>query len=136
MYLKRALDRRDPLIAELLAADGEFLSSVPRDLLAEEGPLVMRTLLKPLLDAWSWLPPDARNAFWSLVRPTVAADPKVYRLIGGGRMGQATMHLLGAVDTGPTRSLATAATGRAVAARQRSAAAKPPAESKPPARVP
>ncbi len=136
MYLKRALDRRDPLIAELLVADGEFLASVPRDLLAEEGPLVMRTLLKPLLDAWSWLPPDARNAFWGLVRPTVAADPEVYRLIGGGRMGQATMHLLRAIDTGPTRSLATAATGRAVAARQRSAAAKPPAESKPPAQVP
>ncbi len=127
MFLKRALDRRDPAVAELLVSFGEFLEAVPRDLVAEEGPLIMRTLLRPLLEAWSWLPPEARNAFWSIVRPTVAADPDVYRLIGGGRMGQAAMHLVSAVDTRPTRSLASAATGRAVAARKELAATKPPA---------
>jgi glycosyltransferase involved in cell wall biosynthesis len=135
MYLRRALDRRDPLVAELLVACGEFLRSVPTDLLAEEGPIVMKTLLKPLLDAWSWLPPGARNAFWDVFRPAAAADPGVYRLVGGGRMGQAAMHLVSAVDTPPTRSLATAATGRAAAARARSAAAKA-ADPKPPAPVP
>ncbi|HEY6570171.1 MAG TPA: glycosyltransferase family 2 protein [Candidatus Limnocylindrales bacterium] len=117
MYLKRALDRHDPAIAELLVAFGAFLESVPRDLLAEEGPLVTRTLLKPLVDAWLRLPPDARNAFWGVVRPTVAADPSVYDKLGGGRVGRTAIRLVSAVDTAPTRAFATAATDRAAQAR-------------------
>ena len=126
MYLKRALDRRDPAISELLVAFGEFLDSIPRDLLAEEGPLVTRTLIKPLLDAWPWLPPESRDAFWGVVRPAIAADPAVYRQMGGGRMGRAAVRLVGTVDSGPTRALATAATGRAVRARARSTVGAPP----------
>ena len=122
VYLKRALDRRDPAVAELLVAFGAFLESVPRDLLAEEGSLVLRTLLKPLLDAWPWLPPEARNAFWGVIRPVVAADPDVYRQIGGGRMARASVRIASTVDIGPTRALASAAIMRVAAARTRSAA--------------
>ena len=64
MYLKRALDRRDPDVAVLLVAFADFLESVPRDLLAEVSPVVVKALYKPLLDAWPWLPPSARDAFW------------------------------------------------------------------------
>lgn len=132
MYLKRAMDRHDPAVAELLVAFGAFLESVPRDLLAEEGALVTRMLLKPVLDAWSWLPPDARNAFWGVVRPTVAADPTVFRQLGGGRVGRTAIRLVSAVDAAPTRAFATAATGRAVQAR---AKASPPRGGSPAVRA-
>ncbi len=128
MYLKRALDRRDPAIAELLDAFRAFLEAVPRDLLADESSVVVRALYKPLLDAWPSLPPPARNAFWGILRPVGAVDPSVYRQLGGGRMGQAAMRLVRAVDTGPTRSLASVATGRAAAARRRATETGPPAE--------
>ncbi len=128
MYLKRALDRRDPDVAELLVAFADFLESVPRDLLAEVSPVVVKALYKPLLDAWPWLPPSARNAFWGILRPVGAVDPGVYRQLGGGRMGQAAMRLVRVVDTAPTRSLASAAAGRAATARARSAASEPPAQ--------
>ena len=52
----------------------DFLESVPRDLLAEVSPVVVKALYKPLLDAWPWLPPSARNAFWGILRPVGAVD--------------------------------------------------------------
>jgi hypothetical protein len=126
-YLKRALDRRDQAISELLDAFGDFLDSVPEDLLAEERPLVTRTLIKPLLEAWPWLPFSARNSFWGVFRPVAAADPATYRQLGGGRLGRAAVRLIATVDIGPTRALATTATGRDMAARERSSPKPPPA---------
>jgi glycosyltransferase involved in cell wall biosynthesis len=74
VHLSRALGRRDPGTADLLAAIQQFLATVPGELLAGSNALAWH-IVEPPLARWRQVPTDARTAYWSLFAAAIAADP-------------------------------------------------------------
>ncbi|MEO5965138.1 MAG: glycosyltransferase family 2 protein, partial [Candidatus Limnocylindrales bacterium] len=96
-YLRRALERRDPTLPELLLADAAFLESVPPDVLAATDG-VRRHLLVPPLHHWPRLPAAARTAWATMAAPALRADPALERRLHGERSGPRTVHLRTTAD--------------------------------------
>jgi hypothetical protein len=65
--LWRAVSRGDPGTAALLAALGEFLGEIPPAVLARSESVVDRVVRPPATGFWR-LTPDARDAWWTIVR--------------------------------------------------------------------
>jgi len=91
-YVRRALDRRDPTLPELLTANGAFLDTVPPALLATSAG-VRRHLLVPPLHHWPWLAADARAAWATMAEPVFRADPALERTLAGERAGRLSVHV-------------------------------------------
>jgi len=96
-YLRRALDRRDPTLPELVRAYAAFLETVPEDLL-RDAPAVREEVLIPLLHAWPRLDADARAAYGALAAPVLRADPGLGARLDGERAGAATVYLRQGLD--------------------------------------
>lgn len=76
VHLAKALKRRDPTIAQLLAAIEAFIATVPPELL-RGSPALARAILEPPLRDWATLGEPGRAAYWSLFAAATAADPDV-----------------------------------------------------------
>ncbi|MFL5779412.1 MAG: glycosyltransferase family 2 protein [Chloroflexota bacterium] len=131
VHLSRALARRDPTMAELLAALEAFVSAAPADLLRASDALA-REIVEPPLRRWSRVPASAREPYWSLVGAAVAADPE---LPSRGTTPMSRLRLrLAAEATPASRRAAVAlsrpgrllARARRMVSRHRSAGAKRP----------
>ena len=81
--LWRAVARGDPAIGELLDALRDFLAGLPPGVLARSEAVVSRVVRPPVTAFWR-LPPDARVAYWGLVRTlSPARSPKLAALRHG-----------------------------------------------------
>jgi glycosyltransferase involved in cell wall biosynthesis len=78
--VRKALDRRDPATADLFAAIGAFLATVPADTIATCEPLV-ELVLQPPGRRWRELVPSARGSYWTMLRPALRADRRMGRRI-------------------------------------------------------
>ena len=77
-HLRRALDRRDPAIAELFGALGRFVAELPPGTLLRSDALA-RDIIEPPLRRWPRVVPRGRPAYWSLAATALAAEPDLAR---------------------------------------------------------
>ncbi len=80
----KAIERRDPATGVLYDAMGRFLAAVPPAILASSEPVFRSILVRPGRQ-WASLVPDARSAYWRMVRPALRADPGLARRVADRR---------------------------------------------------
>ena len=98
-HLKKALARRDPRLADLLAAIEAFVRSVPAGAIAGS-PALARFILVPPMERLAQLSTPDRRAYWSLLRAARRADPRVVTRVPPGP-ARRTLQLVGGVLPGP-----------------------------------
>ena len=96
-YLRRALNRRDPTITELLTAYAAFLDSVPPAVLGAAAD-VPAELLIPALHSWPRLSPEAQAAWAAMAAPVFRASPGLEARLRRERAGTLTVHLRRGLD--------------------------------------
>ena len=84
MHLKEALRRRDPQLADVLAAIEAFVRSVPPGTIAGS-PAFARFILVPPMERLSKLSQGSGRAYWSLLRAAQRTDPRVVSKVSPGR---------------------------------------------------
>ena len=95
--LRQALERRDAATAAYVEGLAAFVEATPADVVAASE-RVVSGLLRPPAWHWSRLPPDARGAYWRLVRATLRARPRLALQVRGRKRAPAFVaaHRLGA----------------------------------------
>ena len=86
-HLKKAVNRRDPDLADLLAAIEVFVRSAPAGSVARSRVFVGSILLPPLVPLQK-LNGRTRRAYWSLFRAARRADPKLVSKVPPGESRQ------------------------------------------------
>jgi Glycosyl transferase family 2 len=82
-HLKQALARRDPRLADVLAAIEAFVRSVPEGAIAGS-PALARFILVPTVERLRQLSPPNRRAYWSLLRAARRVDPRIVSKVPPG----------------------------------------------------
>jgi hypothetical protein len=98
-HLKNALSRRDPDLADVLAAIEVFVRSVPPATIAGS-PAFARFILVPPMERLPRLSRRSRRAYWSLLRAARRVDPRVVMTVPPGPT-QRTLRLVGGWLPGP-----------------------------------
>lgn len=80
--VRQALDRRDPDTGRLYATVARFLESVPPAILATSDALIAN-ILRPPASRWRSLVRSGRSGYWQMVRPVLAANPRMVVRLGG-----------------------------------------------------
>jgi hypothetical protein len=92
-HLKKALSRRDPRVADVLAAIEAFVRRVPPAAIAGS-PALARFILVPPMERLRQLSWSNRRAYWSLLRAARRVDPRVVSKVPPGP-ARRTLRLVG-----------------------------------------
>jgi hypothetical protein len=106
--VRTTIERHDPATARLYGAVGRFVASIPADVLGASRNLVP-SVLRPPVGGWHRLDGPAREAYWTMLRPALAAEPRfAYRVAGlpSGLPRAGAVVIRRALRTRPGRALA------------------------------